>query len=637
MSKSGQYLSLEINLTSEEKSKTRVLLIDSDGTIFHGNMKLVISTVIRFLKKSPEERGSIDKLLTDLEQALPLGSQSLFKSWLETQETIPWSKPAEELSALQQMIAGFFPLIQYHPGDDDTDAKPPCTALNVFDTVWEKQGIVMILTFNIYAPHTIRQALVQRGLAEKKAQQIYIIYPGSGVFAPHDRIYPCSEAGDGEMINKNKFIQKAQRICQEELKLTDCQYLFLDDQHARAAQSKSLSDVVAITGSYADGQHLWAAISRINGQRPASRSHTSVQPSPTSLIFNAHIEGEGSTPVLRSFSQSSKTRTLSTPHRGFPRELSNPELPSLQSPSPRGPAALALSTPRRGFPRELSNLELPSPLQPPSPPELTAHSSSVRHSSFFFPATAPKASEPTIAVEESAHHHRVGSARQEQLTPGLNPLSSLEDMDNRTTTEILEGSDTEVLSLMFPKPAAQTFNLAYARAQAPEQKIKAIVSAIKHFYPQTFHHLESSPVRLNTISPHWELHQWIQKLDELFVTAEENSPAQLQLVKTARTCWLELQFSLIGEIADSKNKPLSRDTTEEKLSSLSGGISEENIQFLFSGASEKDSCSPTSSPSSPAVVVVKELEKWHQRQLAIESSGDDQTPAAASACCCLIT
>jgi hypothetical protein len=634
MSKSGQYLSLEINLTSEEKSKTWVLLTDSDGTIFQGNMKMVISDVIRFLKKLPEERGSIDELLIQLGQALPLGSQSLFKSWLETQETIPWSKPAEELSALHQTIACFFPLIQYHPSDDDTDAKTSCTALNVFDTVWEKQGIVMILTFNIYAPHTILQALVQRGLAEEKAQQIYILYPGSGVFAPHDRIYTCS--GLEEMINKNKFIQKAQHICQEELKLTDCQYLFLDDQHARAAQSKSLSDVVAITGSYADGQHLWAAISRINGQRPASRSHTSVQPLPTSLIFNAHIEGEGSTPVLRSFSQSSKTRTLSTPHRGFPRKLSNPELSSLQSPSPRRPAALALSTPRQGFPRELSNSELPSPLQPPSSPELTAHSSSVRHYSFFFPATAPKASEPTIAVEESAHHHRVGSARQEQLTPGLNPLSSLENMDNRTTTEILEGSDTEVLSLMFPKPAAQTFNLAYVRAQAPEQKIKTIVSAIKHFYPQTFHHLESSPVRLNTISPHWELHQWIQKLDELFVAAEENSPAQLQLVKTARTCWLELQFSLIGEIADSKNKPLSRDTTEEKLSSISGGISEENIQFLFSGASEKDSSSPTSSPSSPAVVVVKELEKWRQRQLAIESSGDNPTPAATSLCCCLI-
>jgi hypothetical protein len=213
MSKSGQHLSLEINLTSEEKSKTWVLLTDSDGTIFQGNMKMVISDVIRFLKKLPEERGSIDELLTQLGQALPLGSQSLLKSWLETQETIPWSKPAEELSALQQRIAGFFPLISYSQ-NDDTDAKPPCTALNVFDTVWEKQGIVMILTFNVYAPYTIRQALVQHGLAEEKAQQIYIIYPGSGVFAPHDRIYTCS--GLDEMINKNKFIQKAQHICQEE-------------------------------------------------------------------------------------------------------------------------------------------------------------------------------------------------------------------------------------------------------------------------------------------------------------------------------------------------------------------------------------------------------------------------------------
>jgi hypothetical protein len=532
-------------LHSEEKSKTWVLLTDSDGTIFQGNMKMVISDVIRFLKKSPEERVPIDELLTELGHALPLQSQLMFKSWLEKQETILWSKTTEELSAFQQMIAGFFLLIQYHPSDDDTDAKTSCTALNVFDTVWEKQGIVMILTFNVYAPYTIRQALVQQGLAEEKARQIYIIYPGSGVFAPHDRIYSCSMLGDGEMIDKNEFIQKAQRICREELKLTDCQYLFLDDQHARAAQSTSLSDVTAITDSYTDGRHLWAAMSLMKGQRPARRSHISVQSPSISL------------------------------------------------------------------------------------------SSSVGHSSFFFPATVAKESESTTVVGESAHHHRVGSARQEQLTPGRDPLSSLQEVDNRTTMEILEGNDTEALSLMFPKPVAQTFNLAYARAQTPEQKIQAIVSAIKHFYPQTFHRLESSPIRLTTISPHWELHQWIQKLDELFVTSEENSPAQLQLVKTAQTCWLELQFSLIGEIADEKNKRLSRDTMEEKLSQIPKRISEENIQFLFSETSEHDSSSSSSS-SSPTVLMVKELEKWRQRQLAIESVGDDQTPSATSFCCCLI-
>jgi hypothetical protein len=606
MSRNGQRLLLEFNLPSEEKSKTWVLLTDSDGTIFHGNMKLVISTVIRFLKKSPEERASIDELLTELGQALPLQNQSLFKSWLEKQETIPWAKTTEELSALQQMIAGFFPLIQYHQSDD-MDAKTSCTSLDMFNTVWEKQGIVMILTFNVYAPHTIRQALVQQGLVEEKARQIYIIYPGNGVFAPHERIYPCSAPGDGEMINKNKFIQKAQHICQEDLKLTNCQYLFLDDQHAQAAQSKSLSDVVAITGSYTDGRHLWEAISLMKGQRPHSRSHTSVQPSPTSLIFNINLEGEGSTPVLRSFSQSSRTRTLSTPHRGFPREL--------------------------------SNLELPSPLLSPSSQEPVTHSSSVGHSSFFFPVTVAKALESTTAVEESAQHRRVGSARQEQLDPGLNPLSSLQDRNHGATTEILEENDTEVLSLMFPKPVAQTFNLAYARAQTSEQKIKAIVSAIKHFYPQTFHRLETSPVRLTTISPHWELHQWIQKLDELFITFQENSPEQLQLVKTAQACWSEFQSSLIGEMADNKNKNLSRDTTEEKLNQISRGISEENIQFLFSsGISEHDSSSSqTSSPSSPAVLMVKELEKWRQRQRAIESSGDNQTLVAASSCCCLIT
>ena len=300
MSKTKPSSLLESKVLSEEKQKTWVLLSDFDGTLFYGNMKTVISAVIKFLKKTPNERSTIDQLFIQLGGDLPEETQKLLHSWLQKQEQIPWGKPAEELLELQQTIARFFPLIQYQQDEDLS-----FTALDVFKAIWEKQGIVMILTFNSYAPHTVRHALMHQGLAKEQAQQVYIIYPGDDVILPTERIFTCELPDDGRAINKNGFIQKAQRICREELKLTHCQYLFADDQHAQAARLLKCSEMTIITGEYAKGQHFGRIMGYIKDDIPFTETRTPEQKqdsrvsdhsSPGSQIWD--VENGNTTPVL---------------------------------------------------------------------------------------------------------------------------------------------------------------------------------------------------------------------------------------------------------------------------------------------------------------------------------------------------
>ena len=565
MSRAESTLLPESSLPSDEKPKTRVLLTDSDGTIFHGNMKNVISTVIRFLKKTPDERGAIDELFTQLGDDLPEETQKRLRPWLEKQESIPWAKPARELATLQQTIAGFFPLIEYQ--DTDLDAKTSCSALDVFKAVWARAGRVMILTFNIYAPHTLRHALIKQGLSEEQARQITIICPGSDTIPDNEQIYACEPPGGGELINKNGYIREAQRICREELKLTDCEYIFVDDCHARAAQSKSLDmSVAAITGEYADGQHWEQLLTLVKDQQfhTPALSHSS----PGSPVFD--IGGEVSTPVLDFLRFRSESGSLSL-------EKSTREIPALELPPP-----IMGST--SSMPHIPSN---PYPFSPwpPRTRGITAPESSASSSSSFFSSTLSTDEKSSWIMSQqltfssrlgtpARSPRRVDSSRQERSGSGLDLMASFRERNNSTIQEIV-GETEETTEVKQP------FKTAYTRAEGFKQKMEVIIRAIEHFYPQIFNTLESLSVRFNGISPRWELQQWIQKLDALYIDCQPNTPNQIELIGAATACWLTLQRA---------SSSISRDTREE-------------IPSL-----------PLSS------LMDTELKKWSQRQLALTSS-----------------
>ena len=273
---------------------------------------------------------------------MPEETQTLLRPWLEKQKStsIPWEKPAEELLTLQQTIAGFFPLIKYQ--DTHLDAKTSCTALDVFKTIWAKEGRVMILTFNIYAPHTLRPVLIKQGLSEEQARKITIICPSSAAIPPNEQIYAYDPPGDGQVINKNGYIREAQRICREELKLTACAYIFVDDCHARAARSKSSGvSVAAVTGEYANGQHWKELLAIVNDQHSPLSSHSS----PASSTLD--IEGEGSTPVLDFLRLRSGSSGLSL--ENYAQKIPALELPPVRSSTsstPRLPLDQYLFSPR---------------------------------------------------------------------------------------------------------------------------------------------------------------------------------------------------------------------------------------------------------------------------------------------------
>jgi hypothetical protein len=289
----------------EKNSPIPVLLIDSDGTIFYGNMKKIISEVIRFLKKSPEERNSVDEFCQKL-SAYDLSAETMefLQLWLKKHEDlyIPFDIRDEELYQIQQPIAESFRLIKSEDG---------LTALDVFKMVKEKNGIVMILTFNTYAPLTIRQALIKNGLSIAEASEIKIIYPTPRVTAcPEDGIYTCPLPQGDRTIDKNTFIEEAQRIGREEFKLTHCEYFFADDEHARVAQLK-FSDIRVVTGEYASGQHLEILKKYIKNDvdHESKQCHQDLDNSSGSDASIFDIAGESPTLELRSLNLS--TRRLS--------------------------------------------------------------------------------------------------------------------------------------------------------------------------------------------------------------------------------------------------------------------------------------------------------------------------------------
>ena len=298
----------EYQFSDEKISPIPVLLIDSDGTIFYGNMKKIISAVISFLKKAPEERNNVDEFFKKSgTHDLPEETMEFLKLWLKKQEDfqIPWEIPDEELYQIQQIIAESFPLIK--------SGSTALTALDVFKMVKEKNGVVMILTFNIFAPFTIRQALVKKGLSIEEASKIKIIYPVSGMTpCPEDGMYTCPLPQGDRTLNKNAFIKEAQRICHEEFKLIHCEYIFADDQHARAAQLKC-SDIRVVTGEYASGQHLEILKNYLKDDADHESKQCN-QVLDNSSRYEApvfDIAGEGCTPELKSLNSSTGGRRLS--------------------------------------------------------------------------------------------------------------------------------------------------------------------------------------------------------------------------------------------------------------------------------------------------------------------------------------
>ncbi len=273
-----------------------VLLIDSDGTIFSGNMKKIISAVIRLLKTPPGERNSIEEFCKKLgNNDLPVETMELLKIWLKTQEDfqLPWSIPAEELYEIQKIIAEFFPLIK--------SMNTTLTALDIFKMVMEKNGVVMVLTFNIYAPFTIRHSLIKKGLSVEAASKIKIICPESGLTTCHeDGIYTCPLSQENQTLNKNAFIEEAKKICCDEFKLFHCQYIFADDQHTLSAQLK-WPDLSVVNGNYGCGQHLEILKNYIKDDAglESKQHHQDLDNSYESGACILDIVGENKTPQLK--------------------------------------------------------------------------------------------------------------------------------------------------------------------------------------------------------------------------------------------------------------------------------------------------------------------------------------------------
>lgn len=117
-------------------------------------------------------------------------------------------------------------MIQHHQTQDQEDKT--YTALDLFDAIWQKKGVVMILTF------------------------------------------------------------KAQEICEKELKLTPYRYLFMDDRHAAAAQN--LKNIMVIEGNYDEGQHLQQGLFSLHNQ-DVSVDHSSNSSTPILQISNLTESG----------------------------------------------------------------------------------------------------------------------------------------------------------------------------------------------------------------------------------------------------------------------------------------------------------------------------------------------------------
>jgi hypothetical protein len=208
------------------------------------------------------------------------------------------------------------------------------------------------------------------------------------------------------------------------------------------------------------------------------------------------------------------------------------------------------------------------------------------------------------------------------------PFAQPEPPSTITVAELLAESDD--ILLRQPLPSANTLESAYEDATTPEQKIQAIVEAIDNLYSQaTPRTLQGAEFRFiqTPAYPKQELRQWIQRLDHLYISLNDNPRKQLALITSAQSCWLKLQSTSTPETLEEKSY-FFRSTTQEKLSSMSRDSSREDIS-LASPNSEN------TTPSPRITLASRELEKWRQRLLALEAAINNTTSLLS--CCCLIS
>ncbi len=167
-----------------------------------------------------------------------------------------------------------------------------------------------------------------------------------------------------------------------------------------------------------------------------------------------------------------------------------------------------------------------------------------------------------------------------------------------------------------------------------EQKIKVMTEAIKYFYPNATHVLPTAAFRFiqTPFHPGRELQRWIQRLDQLYHSVNNNPHDQLELITVVHLCWLQLESASTPEKQEEKGY-FPHSATEEKLNPALRDNSEEDLRSLSSqGSASKENSSATPSPREN--IAVRELEKWHQRLLALKASSPTST---SSSCCCLIS
>lgn len=213
-------------------------------------------------------------------------------------------------------------------------------------------------------------------------------------------------------------------------------------------------------------------------------------------------------------------------------------------------------------------------------------------------------------------HARKGTARQEELSPSLNPASSAPQRDSRTTTDILDGDES---SLMYPQSAEKNFDAAYVKADTLKRKITVITRAIEHFYPQISQtqRLSGAKLRLPMTHPILELQKWIKKGDELWTAAEQKPGMQVVLIATMQDCWEKYHSSA------------SPDKTPKSVSELSAVSEEtESSDFLVEESEEK-SRAPTAS------LAAEEWAKWTLRQQQ-EKQAALTSASTLSSCCVML-
>jgi hypothetical protein len=209
------------------------------------------------------------------------------------------------------------------------------------------------------------------------------------------------------------------------------------------------------------------------------------------------------------------------------------------------------------------------------------------------------------------------SGRQSQLPSG-----------GITVAELLAESDDFLLRQ--PLSSANTLESAYEEAATLEQKIQAIVEAIDNLYSQaTPRTLQGAEFRFIQTPGHpkQELRQWIQRLDHLYISLNDNPRKQLALITSAQSCWLKLQSTSTLETLEEKSY-FFRSTTQEKLSPMSRDSSREDISLASPNSED-------TTPSPRITLASRELEKWRQRLLALEAAINNTTSSLS--CCCLIS